>query len=99
MAHLTPDQIDDIAALAHLRLVPGQRERLMADLERILDYVDQLADVPTGDVPATAHANDVARGWRADDPRPSLDRAEALANAPDGDTATGTFRVPRVVGG
>lgn len=99
MAQLTPDQIDAVAALAHLRLVPGQRERLAADLARILDYVDQLREVPTDDVPATAHVHEGPRAWRADEVRPSLDVADALRNAPDGDTATGTFRVPRVVGG
>jgi aspartyl-tRNA(Asn)/glutamyl-tRNA(Gln) amidotransferase subunit C len=99
MPHLTPSRIDAVAALAHLRLQPGQRERLAADLERILDYVDQLRDVNTENVPETAHVADVARPWRDDVVAPSLGVDEALANAPDADRATGTFRVPRVVGG
>lgn len=99
MSHLSPDQIDRIATLAHLELVTGQRERLTADLERILDYVDQLTGVATDGVPATAHVHDTPRGLRPDETQPSLSVAEALANAPDADTATGTFRVPRVVGG
>jgi len=99
MPHFTASQIDAVAALAHLRLQPGQRERLAADLERILDYIDQLRDVNTDGVPATAHVDDEARPWRADDVRPSLGIDDALANAPDADRAAGTFRVPRVVGG
>ena len=35
---------------------------------------------------------------RADEVVPSLDRREALANAPDGHLDTGLFRVPRVIG-
>jgi Asp-tRNA(Asn)/Glu-tRNA(Gln) amidotransferase C subunit len=35
---------------------------------------------------------------RADDPRPSLDRSEVLAAAPDAAPETGLFRVPRVIG-
>ena len=35
---------------------------------------------------------------RGDDPRPSLPRDEALANAPDAATDAGFFRVPRVIG-
>lgn len=99
MPHLSSSQIDAVAALAHLRLQPGQRERLAADLERILEYVDQLRDVPTEGVPATAHVDDEVRPWRPDQVRPSLDIDQALANATDADPVTGTFRVPRVVGG
>lgn len=99
MSHLSPDQIERIATLAHLELGPGQRDRLTADLERILDYVDQLTAVSTEDVPATAHGHDTPRELRADETRPSLSVADALANAPDGDPSSGAFRVPRVVGG
>ena len=35
---------------------------------------------------------------RADEPRPGLTNAEALANAPDPSPQTGLFRVPRVLG-
>jgi Asp-tRNA(Asn)/Glu-tRNA(Gln) amidotransferase C subunit len=34
---------------------------------------------------------------RADDPRPSMPRDEALANAPD-PSGSGLFRVPQVIG-
>lgn len=99
MSHLSGDQIDRVAELAHLELAPAQRERLAADLERILDYVDQLAAVPTEGVPATAHVHDVPRAWRPDAVQPSLPVESALANAPDGDVRNGVFRVPRVIGG
>ncbi len=99
MSHLSPDQIDRMATLAHLALGPGQRERLTADLERILDYVDQLTAVSTDGVPATAHVHDTPRALRPDVVQPSLPVEDALSNAPDGDPAAGVFRVPRVVGG
>ena len=47
---------------------------------------------PTASV-VSAHAAD-----RDDVVRPSLDRAEALANAPDAARQAGLFRVPRVIG-
>ncbi len=99
MSHLSPDQIDRVAALAHLALAPGQRERLSADLERILDYVDQLTEVDTTGVAATAHVHDAPKAWRPDVVEPSLAPADVMANAPDADAARGVFRVPRVVGG
>jgi aspartyl-tRNA(Asn)/glutamyl-tRNA(Gln) amidotransferase subunit C len=98
MPHLSPDDLDRVAALAHLRLAPEQRTRLMADLERILDYVDQLAAIDTEGVDATAHVSDAARSWRPDEPMPSLPVPEAIGNAPDADATAGVFRVPRVVG-
>lgn len=99
MSHLSPDQIDRVASLARLALAPGQRELLAADLERILDYVDQLAEVDTIGVPATAHVHDIPKAWRADEVVASLTAADVMANAPDADPTRGVFRVPRVVGG
>jgi Asp-tRNA(Asn)/Glu-tRNA(Gln) amidotransferase C subunit len=53
-------------------------------------------------VPATAHVNTARSGdqsvERADEPRPSLPVADALANAPDAARDAGLFRVPRVIG-
>ena len=42
----------------------------------------------------TAHPLDVGNVWAEDEPRPSLPRDDALANAPD--PAGGAFRVPAV---
>jgi Asp-tRNA(Asn)/Glu-tRNA(Gln) amidotransferase C subunit len=47
---------------------------------------------PTASV-VTAHVSD-----RADAVLPSLDRRDALANAPDPAVDAGFFRVPRVIG-
>lgn len=99
VSHVSPDQIERVATLARLRLTADQRERLAVDLDRILDYVGQLADVPTDGVSVTAHVRETATASRPDQVRPSLDVADALANAPDGAPDAGVFRVPRVVGG
>jgi aspartyl-tRNA(Asn)/glutamyl-tRNA(Gln) amidotransferase subunit C len=84
------------AHLARLELTPEQTERLGQDLERILDYLDQLHQVDVSDVesgmPFTGHRD----FFREDLVRPSLSREDALANAPD--AAGGMFRVPRVIG-
>jgi aspartyl-tRNA(Asn)/glutamyl-tRNA(Gln) amidotransferase subunit C len=98
MAHFSPREIDRIAALAQLRLTDETRTRLVADLEQILDYVDRLRAVPTEGVPLTSHIVEGARDLRADEPRPSLDVRDALANATDANEEAGLFRVPRVIG-
>lgn len=98
MASLTPDEINRVAALAHLRLAPEARERLRSDLEQILEYVDRLRAVNTEGVPMTAHIVEGPSDWRLDEPRPSLTVEEAIGNATDADPKTGLFRVPRVLG-
>ncbi|AMY09658.1 Glutamyl-tRNA(Gln) amidotransferase subunit C [Luteitalea pratensis] len=98
MARFSPEEIDRIAALAQLRLTDEARTRLGADLEQILDYVDRLQAVPTDGVPLTAHIVEGAGDLRADEPRPSLDVRDALANATDANEKAGLFRVPRVIG-
>ena len=98
MSHLSPDEIDRVAALAHLRLAADDRQRLAADLEQILDYVDRLRAVPTEGVPLTAHIVEGAADLRTDTPVPSLPVAEALRNATDAHVTAGLFRVPRVIG-
>ena len=80
---LTRKDVDRIATLARLEL---------SDAEKDL-FVRQLTDVPP-----TSHVLSSMPVDRADEPRPGLTNAEALANAPDGSPQTGLFRVPRVIG-
>lgn len=94
----SPDEIDRVAALAHLRLSDDLRARLATDLAQILDYVDRLQSVPTDGVPLTAHVVEGAGDLRADEPKPSLTVHDALANATDANEKAGLFRVPRVIG-
>ena len=75
--------IDRIAELARLRLSEAERRELAAQLERILAYVRQLADVDVRDVPPTSHVLDRADVDRADEPRPSLPRERVLEGAPE----------------
>lgn len=83
-----------VAELASLTLTDDEAEALATDMQRILAYVDELATVDTTDVEPTAivtltpsSPNEVltpkrASALRADEPRPSLDRQEVLAQAP-----------------
>ena len=92
------DDVAAIAALANLELRPDEQDLFARQLGDFLAYAEEVQRVDTTGIAPTAsvvtrHATD-----RADEIRPSLERREALANAPDGDTVAGFFRVPRVIG-
>jgi aspartyl-tRNA(Asn)/glutamyl-tRNA(Gln) amidotransferase subunit C len=97
MSNLTIEDVERIAALAHLELTDDEKQLFTKQLADILSYAEQLQAVDTAGVPATAHVN-VAECDRDDVPRPSLSIDDALANAPDAAPDAGLFRVPRVIG-
>ena len=94
---LTIDDVERIARLAHLELTRDEKQLFTKQLAEILAYAEQVQAVDTTGVEATAHVN--AHGVeRRDEPKPSLEVEEAIANAPDGAPEAGLFRVPRVIG-
>lgn len=95
---LTPADVDRIAALAHLALSDEERTRFTHQLAGILAYARQVQDVDTEGVPPTTHTLVPQGTLRPDTPQPSLDRAQALAGAPDAAPQAGFFRVPKVIG-
>ena len=97
MSTLTIADVERIAALAHLELTDEEKQLFTKQLADILSYAEQLQEVDTAGVPATAHVN-VRPVDREDVPVPSLPVADAVANAPDGAPDAGLFRVPRVIG-
>ena len=78
------DEIDVgyVAHLARLHLTAQEKTELQGQLEHILDYVNQLSELDVRDVPPTSHAVPVANVLRADVPRPCLDHADVMRNAP-----------------
>lgn len=90
-------QVEAIAALANLELTDAEFELFARQLGEVLEYANQVQSIDTTGVPPTAS---VVRHSveRPDDVRPSLERADAMANAPDAAPEAGLFRVPRVIG-
>jgi aspartyl-tRNA(Asn)/glutamyl-tRNA(Gln) amidotransferase subunit C len=86
-----------IAALANLELDAAEIDLFARQLGEILAYADQVRQIDTGGVPPTASVVTRHAADRADEVKPSLDREEALASAPDPALAAGLFRVPRVI--
>jgi aspartyl-tRNA(Asn)/glutamyl-tRNA(Gln) amidotransferase subunit C len=88
---LTQAEVEHVARLARLRLSPDELETMRRQLSQILDHFAMLSELDVSGVPPTAQVTGLTNVARADEVRPSLPRAEALANAPD--QAEGMFRV------
>ncbi|MEA2440979.1 MAG: aspartyl-tRNA(Asn)/glutamyl-tRNA(Gln) amidotransferase subunit [Thermoleophilaceae bacterium] len=86
------EQVLHVAKLARLRLTEDEVERMSGELSTILEAIEQIGELDLEGVQPTAHVVDLENVLRPDEPRPSLSRERALANAPDA-TDQG-FRVP-----
>ena len=95
MSNITADDVRKVAHLARLDLPEDTIATYTGQLERILDYVDQLQAVDTEGVPATTRAVEVVNVTREDIVKPTEVREALLDQAPlrEGDF----FRVPRIL--
>lgn len=89
---LDRDQVLHVARLARLELTEAEVEKLAGELSKVLDHIDKIRELDLADVPPTTHVLDVVNALRPDEPVPSLDRAMALASAPE--SVEGGFGVP-----
>ena len=87
--------VEHVAKLARLELTPEELEKYGGQLGAILDYIRLLEEVDVEGAEPLAHAADSHNVFRADEPRPSLDREDALRNAPQ--RSDDSFIVPKVV--
>lgn len=86
------EQALHVARLARLRLEEDEVERMTAELSTILDHIEKIGELDLDGVEPTSHVVELENVLRPDEPRQSLPREAALAEAPDTD-GTG-FRVP-----
>jgi aspartyl-tRNA(Asn)/glutamyl-tRNA(Gln) amidotransferase subunit C len=78
---VSEDDLRRVATLARLSLDPAEVTALQSDLERIVQYIDELNQVDTKDVaPTTGMAE--AAPLRRDQVLPGLTHDQALAEAP-----------------
>lgn len=95
-SRISPDQVRHVANLARLALTDDEVAGLAEDLGVILDHAQDVAALDLEGIPPTAHPIPLENVLRPDEVRPSLDRAEVLAAAPEAED--GRFRVPRIMG-
>lgn len=92
---LTKSDVDHTAWLARLELSDDEKDRLMGDLNRIMDYFEKLQQLDTDNVEPTSHSIPVVNVFRDDAASKSFSQADAISNAPE--ETNGYFVVPQVV--
>lgn len=76
-------QVLHVARLARLDLSDDEVGTMSRELSAVLDHIEKIGELDLDDVAATSHVVDVVNALRPDEPRPSLPREQALANAPE----------------
>lgn len=92
---LDKQAVAHVAHLARLKMSDAQLTQFAEQLSAVLDYVSQLNEVDTTDVPPTAHPLPIANVFRDDIPHTPWDTEKALKSAPG--RQSDMFRVPKVL--
>ena len=93
---LSRDDVVHVARLARLALTDDEVELFTAQLRTVLDHAADVAALDLSHLPPSSHPIALQNVLRPDEPRPSLDREEVLAQAPA--VENHRFRVPRIQG-
>ncbi len=91
------DQVRKVASLARLQLSEAEEQQFTGQLNSILDYVQQLDELDTKDVPPTTRAIEVSNITRPDKLETFAEREEILDSAPEREADF--FKVPKIMGG
>ena len=92
---ITHEDVKYVAKLARLKVEDAELDRFADQLSSILSHIDKISELDLSEVEPTSHVIDLSNVFREDEPRPSVDRDEALANGPE--VERGAFRVPPIL--
>jgi aspartyl-tRNA(Asn)/glutamyl-tRNA(Gln) amidotransferase subunit C len=83
--NIDKDTIDQIAHLARLEVTENEKEELIEDMSKILDFMAKLNEVDTSNVEPLVYMTDDVNTLRDDVVRQEITHEEALSNAPEQD--------------
>ena len=92
---ISKEEIEHIALLARLSLSDEEKELFGIQLSSILDYMDKLNELDTGNIEPTSHVLSLHNVMRHDILTPSIPREDALMNAPA--STEKFYRVPKII--
>ena len=88
--------VDKIAGLAKLEFSSAEKEAMVADLSKIIGFMDKLNEVDTTDVAPLIYMTTETNSLRSDTVAQGITQKQALSNAPKKDSDY--IKVPKVIG-
>jgi aspartyl-tRNA(Asn)/glutamyl-tRNA(Gln) amidotransferase subunit C len=87
--------IRKLAHLARLEFNEEKEQEVLKDLNKILNWVDQLRELDTDNIEPLTHMSEEVNVFREDQVKNTVSHEKALLNAPKKDSDY--FRVPKVM--
>jgi aspartyl-tRNA(Asn)/glutamyl-tRNA(Gln) amidotransferase subunit C len=89
------ETVDKIAHLARLELAGDEKQAMIADMNKILGFMDKLNEVDTSGIEPLVYMTSETKGLREDVVKQDITHEEALQNAPSHDADY--FKVAKVI--
>ncbi len=87
--------VDELAQLARLEFDDQSKQEIIADLNKILDFVDKLNELDTENVAPLIYMSEETNRWREDNMEETITQNQALHNSPKHDSDY--FKSPKVI--
>jgi aspartyl-tRNA(Asn)/glutamyl-tRNA(Gln) amidotransferase subunit C len=87
--------VDKIASLAKLEFEGEEKQRIIKDMNNMLNFIDKLEEINTDGISPLIHMTDEDNTFRADVSKIEITQKEALSNAPKKDSTY--FKIPKVM--
>ena len=95
MKRISSDEVKKVAQLARLELNESQIQQHAEQLEKILDYINQLEKINTANIPCTTRAIEVVNVLRKDEKKDFKNSEELLDLAPTREKEY--YKVPKII--
>ena len=95
MSKISREEVSKVAQLAKLKLNGEQIDNHVIQIEKILEYINQLEKIDTTNVPCTTRAIEVINNFRSDTNVTYKSRDEILNLAPSREDDF--FKVPKII--
>jgi len=95
MTKITKEEVKKVALLARLELNEDEVNKHAEQLEKILEYINQLETIDTDQVPCTTRAIEVTNVFRKDEKKSSDCTEEILELGPSREDKY--FKVPKIM--
>jgi aspartyl-tRNA(Asn)/glutamyl-tRNA(Gln) amidotransferase subunit C len=94
--NIDSETVDKIAHLARLELAENEKQEMIGDMNKILDFMAKLNEIDTSGVEPLVYLSNEVNVFREDVVKQQITHEEALQNAPKHDDQY--FLVAKVIG-